>query len=660
MTLKKLTLTTKPFADLIDENYLYADKTEYIYKLLSSPKSEFFLSRPRKFGKTLLLHTLNELFTGSRKRFEGLWINESDYDFPAHPVIFLSLSIDSDTKKIFRRSLMTKLEEIADANNLRVRGDAPNAYFSGLIKALHAKYNAKVVVLIDEYDAPVSMNRKQPQLAQANAEILSAFYAALKDPGVAPYLHFTFVAGITRWVLNSDYSGLNHLNDITLDPAYAGICGFLSSEFDSLFGDRMQLALASLKKAGTLPPSADIEQLREKIDFWYGGYDWGGESKILNPYSILNFFHKLSFGAYWIQSGRPGHLTAAIKSRPLDFLTAALEPYALERLRNSDLIHQWLIPVIFLSGYLTLDTINAAPEQDLTIDEKKYYSFKPPNHEVQSSYISECLSLIFGRKATDDLQAKRNQLLKAFLAKDSETVSFIFSWFFSSIYYRRPNDEKSFHLLVHMILLTMGFKCKSRLTVLPYHYGLCIELPKSPYLIVEFKHRHVVEMLRRKEMERILADLAKKRLMPQEIDESLANLAITTLKYKDVHSTSTLRKGPKRTRLLADLALKLLSESAVNQALAATARLKLPEDEIDQALPNASYYQSVSYKPVSDEKIDSILSTDAEMMYIFYKNYPGMSEKDHKECFNLVLTFYGCSERIKAFFDQRMVYYLKR
>ncbi|MDR1486669.1 MAG: AAA family ATPase [Deltaproteobacteria bacterium] len=647
MTLKKLPLTIKPFADLIDENYLYADKTEYIYKLLSSPLSEFFLSRPRRFGKTLLLHTLNEIFTVGRKRFEGLWINESDYDFPAHPVIFLSLSIDSDSPERLRRSLMTELEEIAAANNLRVRGDSPNAYFSGLIKALHTKYKTKVVVLIDEYDDPVTANMEEPHLAKANAKILRSFFASLKKPYVTSSLHFTFVTGITRYALTSMDSGPNHLNDISLDPAYAGICGFLATEFDSLFGDRMELALASLKKTGEMAPSADIKQLREEIDFWYDGYDWGGESKILNPYSILKFFHSLSFDQYWIQSGRPAHLTAMLNSRPLDFVTAKLESYPGEKLRKTELTHLEVVPVLFHSGYLTLDMINAASKQVLKTDKIKYYSFKLPNYEVQSSYYRDCFTLFFGQHSTDDLQAKGKELLKALMAKDAETVSFIFSGYFSSMScYQRPNDEKTFHALAQMLLSGMGFKIRTELIGPSNRLDLCLELPKSLYIIIELKHCSSKKKLTKKEIEWILANVAKDRLRPQEINESLADIAITKLKYNDVHSTSTLRKGPKRNRLLADLALKLLPESDINQALAATARLKLPEAEIDQALSNTSD------KTVSNAQIDSILSDAAQraLSDITERNYHGMLKKEAKAFIDLGLAFYGYGEKIKAAF----------
>jgi hypothetical protein len=152
-------------------------------------------------------------------------------------------------------------------------------------------------------------------------------------------------------------SGPNHLNDISLDPNYAGICGFTLDEFDSLFADRLETTLTSLKKTGRTESTATISDLRAEIFHWYDGYNWTGETRVLNPYSILNFFKNNAFGDYWVQSGRPGHLTALIKARPLDFLEPRLESYLATEIRKSDLSQLEAGPVLFHSGYLTLDKI---------------------------------------------------------------------------------------------------------------------------------------------------------------------------------------------------------------------------------------------------------------------------------------------------------------
>jgi hypothetical protein len=248
MTLKELPLGNKTFADIIDGNFLYADKTQYIYELLRSGKGDFFLSRPRRFGKTILLYTLNELFSSDRERFKGLWIDQSDYDFQKRPVLFLSLSSRSNDTEKLELNILNKLRSIAIAANLEVDGATPDMYISNLIQALYRKNSSKVVVLIDEYDAPVTRCMGEPEVAAANANVLHDFFAILKDVAVAPCIHLSFLTGVTRYALTSMDSGPNFLNDISLDPKFAGICGFPVDEFDSLFANRMKSTLLALQE----------------------------------------------------------------------------------------------------------------------------------------------------------------------------------------------------------------------------------------------------------------------------------------------------------------------------------------------------------------------------------------------------------------------------
>ncbi|MDR1872304.1 MAG: AAA family ATPase, partial [Deltaproteobacteria bacterium] len=177
MALKDLPTEDLPFTEIIDHNYLYADKTRYIYQLLLRQKGQFFLSRPRRFGKSLLLDTLRELFTGNRQRFEGLWIGQSDYDFKAYPTLFLTLStIDSDSPSVLKDEILTKLQD-ATPKGLKVLGKTPATYFGNLIKALHAEFKSKVAVLIDESDAPVTDNLANFKVAEANRIVLRRFFA---------------------------------------------------------------------------------------------------------------------------------------------------------------------------------------------------------------------------------------------------------------------------------------------------------------------------------------------------------------------------------------------------------------------------------------------------------------------------------------------------
>jgi hypothetical protein len=215
--------------------------------------------------------------------------------------------------------------------------DVPTDYLENLVIALQKTANSEVVLLIDEYDAPVTRNMGNQELALANAKVLHDFFAALKNPNIKENSRFTFVTGITRYALSSLDSGPNHLNDISLDPEYGGICGFTLEEFNSDFANGLEPTLEILKKTGRIKSSSTVADLIQEIYRWYDGYNWGGETRVLNPYSILNFFKKNEFDTYWAQSGRPGHLKAIIKSKRDDFIKLKLDPYVSDQIRNPDL-----------------------------------------------------------------------------------------------------------------------------------------------------------------------------------------------------------------------------------------------------------------------------------------------------------------------------------
>ncbi|MDR0547816.1 MAG: AAA family ATPase, partial [Deltaproteobacteria bacterium] len=368
MTLKELPIGSQPVARIIEENLVYADKTAYILKLIKSKGQHFFLSRPRRFGKSLLINTLKELFSGRPELFKGLLIDQEGYDFPKRAVVSLSLSTNSQTSAILERNLMVTLKKIAKAYKVSVPISSSAQYFGDLIVAVSEKTNSQVAVLIDEYDAPVTRNLANEKVAEANAIILHDFFAKLKDDAVLERVAFTLVTGITRFALTSMDSGANHLNDISLAPEYDGICGFTIPEFDALFADRLEETLKSLKNIGKFTKDAKLSDLRNEIFRWYNGYDWGGKNRVLNPFSILHFFNNKRFAKYWIESGLLIHLTALIKARPWDFIDLQLKSYLSETIRKTELNKLQIAPVLFHSGYLTLDRPSESAELNQKTD----------------------------------------------------------------------------------------------------------------------------------------------------------------------------------------------------------------------------------------------------------------------------------------------------
>ncbi|MDR0550358.1 MAG: AAA family ATPase [Deltaproteobacteria bacterium] len=513
MTQKKLPIGIKSFDKIINNNYIYADKTGYIYDLVTDEEnSNFFLSRPRRFGKTLLIRTLKELFSGRRELFQGLLIDKLGYDFPKRAVISLSLSTNSDTKEIFEHNLMIMLKEIAEAYNVSVPISTSAQYFDGLIKAVSKKTNSQVAVLIDEYDAPVTRNMANVSVATENAKVLHDFFAKLKVDEVADCVAFTLITGVTRCALNSMDSGANHLNDISLAPEYDGICGFTIPEFDALFADRLEETLESLKNIGKFTPDAKPYDLRKEIFRWYNGYDWGGNNRVLNPFSILHFFKNKSFAKYWIESGLLTHLTALIKARPWDFIDLKLDSYLSETIRKTELNKLEIAPVLFHSGYLTLNRPPKSPELDQKTDdntvEPEEYSFRLPNYEISSSYYNDCFDLFMLR--TDELKAKKEELIQAFLSKDGSTVSSILSSFFGSItFFQKPKGESSFHAFVQLILKAMDFQVDSELAGAAGRLDIGLRLANHNYLIIELRYCPETNKLTEDEINHILAAAAE-------------------------------------------------------------------------------------------------------------------------------------------------------
>jgi hypothetical protein len=390
---------------------LYADKTAYILELIKDPDQQFFLSRPRRFGKSLLLSSMKSLFLGQKELFKGLAIAAQGYDFPKFPVLTLSMVIGSKTPSILETGLLTTLRSVAKEENIEIMGSESIVCFRELIKALYLKNDrTKVVVLVDEYDFPVTSTIADQKTAEANAAILSGFFAVLKD--MDEFIRFAFVTGITRYALTSMDSGPNHLSDISLDPKYAGICGFTLEDFDLLFADRLESILGRLKAKGKMKTADQTADLKEKIYKWYDGYNWGGDTRILNPFSILNFFKKESFGGYWILSGRPKHLTAMIKANPSNFFQPKLESYLSDELKKSDLKELEAVPVLFHSGYLTLDKAKTQGENSQAEETENgdSYTLRLPNYEVASSYYKDCFRVIWGLKSIDNLAANSPKL----------------------------------------------------------------------------------------------------------------------------------------------------------------------------------------------------------------------------------------------------------
>ena len=303
--MKKLPLGIQTFSKMIEGDYLYIDKTEQIYNLITYSGQYYFLARPRRFGKSLLISTLQELFSGNRALFEGLWI-EDKIDWQPYPVVHIDFTgLEYDTPGTLQQSLKNKLQKIALQYNIQLPDSGYKSMFGQLIESLAAITGRQAVILIDEYDKPIIDHINDKQTAAANHKILGNFYSIIKS--VDRHIRFVLITGVSKFSRVSIFSGLNNLNDITIDDRFSTLMGYTHQELLTYFPTHLQ----QLQQKLAMPQP----ELLATIKRWYNGYSWDGAHFLYNPFSILSLFNKLRFGNYWFASGTPTFLIDLIKSK---------------------------------------------------------------------------------------------------------------------------------------------------------------------------------------------------------------------------------------------------------------------------------------------------------------------------------------------------------
>ncbi len=378
--MKKLPIAVQTFAEIRDGQHIYIDKTEHIHRVLQGSKANF-LSRPRRFGKSLLLDTFKELFEGNRKLFSGLFI-EDKWDWSlSYPVIKLDFADGTlQSREALDQRIRKMLKDCADqlAVSIQLEGNDIPGCFRDLIVACHEKYGQKVVILIDEYDKPILDNIEQPELAAQMREGLKNLYSVMK--GQDAYIQFIFMTGVTRFSKVSLFSGINQLQDLTLHPNYATICGYTEQDLKTEFAEYLQ----------------DVEwnQLKE----WYNGYQFSGNA-VYNPYDILLFISNgLKFQNYWFETGSPSFLLKLFKQQ--QYFLPELETIEVgeEILDSFDIESMDPVTLLFQSGYLTIASETFRRNRWL-------YKLVVPNLEVK-----QALNDHFINAYTQELPSRKSQL----------------------------------------------------------------------------------------------------------------------------------------------------------------------------------------------------------------------------------------------------------
>jgi hypothetical protein len=439
----KLPVGIQSFSDLRRNDYLYIDKTAVIHRMITSGKV-FFLSRPRRFGKSLLVSTLDALFRGDKSLFEGLYIYDKVNWDESYPVIKLDWSnIAHTSAEDMEKGILNQFAKIANSYHISLAQDAAINSFSELIVSLFEKTGKQVAVLIDEYDMPIldSLN-KSPETTNSIRDFLQSFYKSLK--GSDEYIRFIFLTGLSKFSKTSIFSGLNNLRDITLSAEYSAICGYTQEELENYFDAHInqfsQVTHASRQDA--------INSIR----FWYNGFSWDGMVAVYNPFSILLLFSENEIRNYWFETGTPTFLIELIKER--NDIQLLLEPCKMQASESNSFDYSTLDTklLLFQTGYLTIKQI----EKSL-FDDERTYILGLPNEEVRRSLMQYLISS-FALYPAANTGTMRNQMLKQLFEGDISAFEASAKELFAHIPYQlHIAREAYYHSLLLVWLNMLGF-----------------------------------------------------------------------------------------------------------------------------------------------------------------------------------------------------------
>jgi len=467
MKLKKLPIGISTLEKIINGNYLYVDKTNIAQELIENGGGYYFLSRPRRFGKSLLLDTLRTIFEtdeSDKELFKGLSIYESGYKFTKHPVVRISFNDgDFSSTKSFEQTIY----EILDSNQRNLDIKCPKDFsssgcFKRLIEEAYKKYNKKVVILVDEYDKPILDNIDNKEEATKRRDELKNFYSVIK--GSDEYIKFVFITGVSKFSKVSLFSGLNNLDDITLTPKYSTICGYTQNDVETTFKEHLK--------------GQDFNKIRK----WYNGYKFLGEG-VYNPFDILLFIsNDFIYRNYWFSTATPTFLLKLIEKN--NYFLPNLENIVKDEamLNSFDVDYIELETLMWQTGYLTI--VN-------TIETPKgiRYRLSIPNQEVKISLMDSIAN--FMSKIQNSVIVNDN-IMYAFLEEDLNKLEINIKSLFASIPYNLFTNNKMYEYegyyvsVFYSYIKALGFDIVGEDITNKGRIDLTLKLPNAIF-IMEFK-----------------------------------------------------------------------------------------------------------------------------------------------------------------------------
>jgi hypothetical protein len=473
--MKNLPLGIQTFKNIIEEDYLYIDKTKDIYELLAYKGKYFFLSRPRRFGKSLLISTLKEIFSGNQELFKGLWIYDK-IDWKKYPVVRIDFSnmLYTHGSQGFEESFFSSIRSIAEDFKIELKEKNYKDGFKELLKKL-SKVD-QVVLLIDEYDKPITNFVDDLETAKKNREILKNFYETIKASD--QNIKFAFLTGVSKFSKVSVFSGLNNLRDITLDEKFATITGYTEKELFSYFDEYI------VELAKKLNVTEKI--LKNELKRFYNGYSWDGKNFVYNPFSILYAFTAKKIENYWFQSGTPTFLIKLIKEYSIDIKKLERLELTIEAFSSYEVDKMNVEALLFQTGYLTIKEII-----EYSISEREYV-LSYPNIEVKDSLLKYILDDFVGKNVNDNISIRR--MIKSLQKKDLKEFFMILTSLFGSIPHEIFPEEKNklsdnesyYHTIFYLIFKLIGVNIQSEISVSKGRIDAVVETEEAVF-IFEFK-----------------------------------------------------------------------------------------------------------------------------------------------------------------------------
>ena len=465
--LKPLPVGVQTFRDLIQGGYLYVDKTRLIYELIRYSKGLYFLSRPRRFGKSLLISTLSEIFGGNRGLFHGLWLYDSPYEWHVHPVIRIDFSRNSvQNVEQLVNAIDYYIDEIAEAHGVVLRGFDHQSRFDNLIRQLGQR--GKAVILIDEYDKPIIDNIVNVEEAARIRDVLKGFYTVIK--AMDEHIRFVFLTGISRFSRVGVFSGLNNLDDLSMTNQFSSLLGITQDELEHSFALHLQAFAETSGLSET--------ELLQKIRFWYNGFRFSSAGEpVYNPFALLRLFKNQEFRNYWFESGTPTFLVKLIQEQDYDIQQIGQQRLNEATLSTYEIENLQITPLLFQTGYLSIREFDP---------ETRLYTLDYPNYEVEDAFLNYLLGNLSPATTSGSADALW-QLISALRTNDLTRFFQTLMIFFAQIDYTlHIKQERYYQTVFFLIFKLIGLRISAEVSTDRGRIDAVVEMDADIYLF-EFK-----------------------------------------------------------------------------------------------------------------------------------------------------------------------------